>query len=279
MKKLLVATLATMLVACGGESDSETVSFDTPINQDLKKGTTEPAITTINATVQDGDSISLNQQFSGSIAANGDFRISFTAAESGLVAIKLAGNGGDLDLDVYGLSDSVDQESTSLSSNEMVVFRATQGNDYRIRIEEWSGEASGSYTLTIATANRVTLGMNSDEYLTELTGTEEETCNGRTDEESFTSYDIINPTGGYFESLSGYRSDFSAVNGNTIQVSASNRDSGDGWSESSSMNASITLNPSTGIVSINSTGNYEYSESEYSESCTYSSTATGAIVL
>jgi len=279
MKKLLVATLAIMLVACGGESDSENESFDAPINQDLKRGTTEPAITTINETVQDGDSIALNQKFSGSVATNGDFRVSFTAAESGLVVVKLTGNGGDLDLDVYGLSDSVDQESVSLSSNEIVVFRATQGNDYRVRIEEWSGEASGSYTLTIAAANRVTLGMSSNEYLTEVSGTEEETCDGRTDEESFTSYDIINPTGGYFASLSGYRSDFTAVNGNTIQVSASDRESGDGWSESSSMSASITLNPSTGSISINSTGNYEYSESGYSESCTYSSTASGSIVL
>ena len=117
---ILISVLTVCLVGCGGESGSETHTEITDFSLDLKGIEEQPTLT--NAEISEGDSASLNTNYTGNIIEHSSVQFSFTLAEDKQVALVLSSGVSDLDLSIYGNNKSLYSEFEG--SNELIIVDA-----------------------------------------------------------------------------------------------------------------------------------------------------------
>lgn len=278
---ILVSLLALGLAACGGESESQApaLSINTELSAGIKGMEMEPILT--DDEINSGDSAILNTNYRGYIIDGSSVRFGFTLAEDKLVALVLSSGAIDLNLLVSGNGTNFDSDMDQ--SNELIVVNAIAGENYSVTIESYEG--GGEFQLKLVEANRSSMGMSGDEHLVRLDFMETGSCiiNGVESPEQSDSYSIylaVNWSGGYVDIPgSGGRESFSSVDGNVFTVKPGYSDSGRGWSESSQTSIIISTDFTTGAITGSASGNYDYTENDYTEHCITTSSFTGNVIF
>jgi hypothetical protein len=276
---ILVSFLALGLTACGSESDTENPNIQTEFSAGIKGSQEQPILS--NADILEGDSATLNTNYTGNILEDSSVDFSFTLAENKKVALALSSGLGDLDLYVDG--HDIDLESAFDGSNELIIFDAQAGEHYSVRVKSWLG--SGEFQLLLVEANRSSLGLENNEYLVSLDSINTQKCiidGTRETEESYedSSFGIINWSAGYIDDLSGVdRNLFSSVDGNSFTVTDNVSEAGKNYSISGQASLTLTTDFTSGAITGSSDGSFEYSEDGEDGSCTATGILTGQVIL
>jgi hypothetical protein len=276
---ILVALLSLGLMACGGESDSETHAIDAELSAGIKGIEAQPTLA--NAEISEGDRASLNTNYTGSVLEDSSVDFSFTLAETKQVAFILSSGAADLDLSINGNGDYL--TSTYNDSNELIIFDAQAGEVYSVVVRAWGG--GGEFELKFVEANRSSIGLKINEYLVNLESTDTRNCiEDGVEEDEYTdtesSYAVINWSAGYIgDHLGNERTSFSSVDGNAFTINASYSSSEGIHSGSSQVTFALSTNFTTGAITGSSIGSFEYSDGNESGSCTYTSVETGQVIL
>lgn len=285
---ILISTLVVCLTACGGDSDSDSPPLNTgndsptvytDFSSDLKGVEEQPALA--NAVISEGDSASLNTIYTGNVLESSSVEFSFTLEENKQVALILSSGVTDLDLTVSGNGEYF---YTGLdTSNEVVVFGAEVGINYRVEVE--SNEGAGEFQLKLVEANRSSVGMVNGEYLVRSDNVIKQKCtvNG-IEKDEFTindsSFEIVNWSAGYYAEAAGAeRLPFSSVNGNTFTINHRFTISKESYSLSAQINRIFSANFITGEISSSSNSSSEYTRGEEERLCNSVSSATGNVIL
>lgn len=275
---ILLSFLSLGLAACGGEPDIDPPSLDANLSDGIKGIEAQPAL--VNANISEGDSASLNTNYSGSVLSDGSVHFSLTLTEDTQVAIVLSSGLQDLDLAVSG--NDIERSSDLNASNEIIVFDALADESYNVDVE--SNEGAGEFQLKIVEANRSSVGLSEDEYLVELEFYKTETCTINGDEQHYSSNEtvnkIINWSEGYMSNSAGSdRLAFNSVNGTTFTVKSNHSDLGSGWNKSDQFTMTLVTSFATGAITGSSSTRDDYVEFDYSEHCYSTANYTGKIVL
>jgi len=275
LKNIQIVLCTLALVACGSGSDDKK-TLDINLDQ-LKGSDVNPSLT--NETASDGGQVNLNTRVTSDISENSSTDFTFTAPSSKWIAVFLTSDAEDLDLSVVGVDDPVSEDSNGLDSNEVVIFKAEEGQTYDIGISSYVGK--GTFELTIVEATRASLGLSDNEFLYRLEYDESGTCdNGTSDNWNYNTFPIINFVDGYLENIrSSEQFNFSKVNGNTVTLSGSGQSSGDDYSYEYTYSTTLTVSTSDGSL----TGSETYEDSDTyngnTVNCEYSSDLIGELLL
>lgn len=166
------------LLGSGGDGSPKGITADI---SHLKGAEHEPSITELG--FSDGRDILINSKISGAFGAVGNVHtFVLRAVDSQLVSISIKDQSGS----VEHIKVSVSNSDSSLDDDERVVasstltsstFSVIAGQTYEVSVYTNNG---GSYTVTLADANRETMGLSNHEFYVSLLRTGEEQCNGRT---------------------------------------------------------------------------------------------------
>lgn len=266
-----VLATAAALSGCGGSDDSG-INTGIQISTSLKGLSVEPELSAVNAEGIGG--LTLNSEVSGFIADQDMVSFSYDATSSGLVVVSLTSTADDLDLTVRGGQGSID--SSSLDSNEIIVFDAINGSDYSVIIDSYEGE--GNYTLKVVRANRETLDLSENEYLASLNESELRDCGSFTSNESTDYFLVFNWTNGYLGKDDG-KTKFTSSEENTIVIEYSESESEEDYSYSYEGTLTVTVDPNTGVISgTDIWSDVENDQGDIAE-CSYETTLSGQIEL
>ena len=275
---ILISTLAVCLAACGGDSDSGTPTINTELAAGIKGLETEPTLG--NAEISEGDSASLNTNYTGNVLEDSSVQFSFTLAESKQIALVLSSAAANLDLSVTGTD--INLSPSLVSSNELIVFGAEAGVSYSAKVE--SNEGSGEFQLKFVEANRSSAGLKSNEYLVNIHSVDTQKCtsNGEEqDEETYsdTNFLIINWSEGYVDETSrDFHAAFKSVSGNSFSVSNNLSESQVDLGISGVINMTISTDFETGKITSKSDANFTYTQGNVG-SCSSVGIGTGNIIL
>ncbi len=267
-KTLPFALVAAVLAGCGGDDSSSNSGTDIVINEALKGPMTAPALTTQQ--VGEGDSLVLNSRSSGSISADARLRLNYMPDQTGTIVLKLTSSSDDLDIDVRSSSGN----TAEYDGDYWAVQDVEQGDVVRVYIYSFS-DNDEDFELTLAEANRETIGLNANEYVYSMTYSASETCvvgDGTPDEYNYTGVDqaIVNVSEGYLKASNGEKINFSSSTENTFTIT--NRDGSDFH-----VTATFSIDPSTGALSSSQTSSQYFPEDD--EQCDMTQQSQGSIVL
>lgn len=276
---IYISLLSLGLIACGGDSDSESPSINESFAAGIKGQQIQPALTT--GEISEGDSAVLNTTYTGTVEEDGYTSFNFTLDEDTQVALVLSSGATDLDLHVSGTG--VQLYSDLNNSNELIVFDAIATQSYTVRVESFEG--SGEFQLKFVEANRSSAGLGAEEYLLRFAVDATQTCStdgGPEHTQEYTSsFDlIVNWNAGYVDDVAGTsRESFTSVTGNTFVVNSNYSDSGSDWSESGQTTSTITTDFSTGSITGTIVESGVYVEYGETETCNWTSALTGKVLL
>jgi len=275
---ILISALALCLAACGGDSDNEITTINTELAAGIKGLETEPTLG--DAEISEGNSASLNTNYTGNVLEDSSVQFSFTLAESKQVALVLSSAAANLDLSVTGTD--INLSPSLVSSNELIVFGAEAGVSYSVKVE--SNEGSGEFQLKFVEANRSSAGLKSNEYLVSIHSVDTQKCTSNGEEQDEETYSdtnllIINWSEGYVDDTSReFRGAFKSVSGNTFSVSNNLTESQVDFGISGVINMTISTDFETGIIASKSDAVFKYTQGN-AGSCTTVGTGTGNVIL
>tara|TARA_B100000446_G_C10544846_1_gene338150 strand:+ start:2318 stop:3160 length:843 start_codon:yes stop_codon:yes gene_type:complete len=278
-KEISIYLLALSLVACGGDSSSDS---SLGINKDFASGVRgveqEPTLT--SDTVSEGDTIVLNSNLTGTVSDGSSVIFNFTPTETQKLALILSSAATDLDLGVS--STDLDLMSDDENSNEAIIFEATAGQLYSVEVESYEG--AGSFELKFVEANRSSFGLSANEYIVEAEYTSVQTCVENEQTSTYNEiYDvsiIINWKDGYVVNLSNeYKTSFKSVTDNSFTAVSS--DSGTEGNESyeNTFTLNYTTNFETGELTGTAVSETTSVENSITEVCTSNISITANVVL
>lgn len=181
IKIALVVFCAFLLAGCkllesGGDDSPKGITADL---SHLKGALNEPDITSLSFI--NGRGMLINSQISGAFGATGNSHtFAFRALDSQLVSISIKDKSGSADhIKVYVTNPSLDDDEKLVLPSTLTAgtFSVIAGQTYEVSVFTFNG---GSYTVTLADANRETMGLGSHEFYVSFVRTGEEQCNGRT---------------------------------------------------------------------------------------------------
>jgi hypothetical protein len=275
MKKILTASLiSACLAGCG--SDDKNNGLDVDLSQ--FKGSESVRSISNGGSVSDGSALLINQKVTGNIIDGSSVNFNFNHSPGELVTAKLSSSAEDLDLFVYG--GTVDVDSTSLTSNELVIFNSEANQDYSVQVESFTG--GGAFDLTLNETTRDSLNLSNNEYLVSFSYSYSENCSySATPIEGTNQFMVIvNFNDGYMDSLSRTNSiSFSKVSGNSFTLASSNSGTdADGPYEDSS-NTTYTLNLEAGTLTGSGTSSYSYTYNGSVNTCESTENHSGEIIF
>lgn len=275
----LISLLVLGLAACGGESGSGNPTIKTEFSAGIKGMEAQPALT--DATISEGDSASLNTNYTGNVLEDSEINFSFTLTENKLVALVLSSGVSNLDLSVRG--NNINLDSFYDDSNELIVFDALAGESYSVAVEAWVG--AGEFQLKLVEANRSSVGLADNEYLVKLDSIDTLKCleNGIEQDEyndNDTSLLIINWSAGYVgDASTDDKTSFSSVDGNAFTARESYSESEDDFSITSQSTLTLLTDFTTGVTTGSLHGSYEYTRGDKTDNCTFTNVETGQVIL
>mgnify|MGYP000591117248 FL=1 len=272
------------LLDSGGEDSPQGITEDL---SHLKGPNGEPDLS--NLGFVDGRVILINSQISGTFGSIGNAHtFIFRSLDSQLVSISIKDKSGSREhIKVYVRDPALDDDESMVSPSTLTAstFPVTAGQTYEVSVFTDNG---GSYTVTLADANRETMGLGSHEFYVSFVRTGERQCNGRT-----TTYQAANlnfifnfRNASFLDNLNqparlelidqytiGQSRSVSGKNNSSIKGSYEYTDTSNHW---------FSLNPTTGNVSgelsQERTTNYDDRNFE-TQACIFSTRFEGQIIL
>lgn len=276
LRALFLVALAPMFVACGGDSGgSSSPTINVTISENLKGLASEPDLTT--TPVENLQAVALNTLLTGYVVEDSWVDVYYTALVTSDVAIVLSSPAANLDLivsDFTGLNTLASSKSDT--SDEGLVFTATSGFTYRVRVR--SEEGSDNFQVRFAAANRETLGLVENEYFVKFTTSNDTDCVGLDFSLSSTENLIINWKNGYVIN-ENIRVKFSSVSGTTFIIEENSDDTILGLNTKDNYKLELTLDAGTGLISGTELSEKAYTYDGESLECSLSIDMTGLIVL
>lgn len=275
----LISVLTACLIACGGESGDEPPTVITDFSSGLKGIEDQPILT--NSEISEGDSANLNANYVGNILEHSSVQFSFTLDENKQVAFVLSSETQNLDLSIYGNNKSLNSELEG--SSELIVVDTTIGETYTVEVA--SKEGSGEFQLKIVEANRSSVGLSTGEYLISFDTIDAHKCteNGyikRDRTYNYSSFEIINWSEAYIDNISREnRRSLNSVDNHSHSLIIKQLASEVGMNLSGQAGLSVLTDFVTGEVIMAVNGSYEYAQGYREGSCTYTSIATGTVIL
>lgn len=300
MKNVMaIVSMSFGLIACGGESssnsDSPKASIKTEFSQDLRGPQNLPDLQKISVT--EGDSLSINNEASGSIIEDSSVNLTFTAEKTGLmtlfstsadshVVFSVTNNNDLTELEGQGRLDepSTNEEGERIYFKSLY-FTAEQGSIYSIEVT--SPEEAADFKLTLVNGNRFIspILINPDSYLVSENYEEKKECetlNERSEfigtqiySDTYHSYSVMNWKDGYhLKSIHARTGEvYENAKGDTFYIGDERNDFED--------YLAYKTNFETGEVSSNGTKYVTYTRAESGNTtrCTIRHTMTGKVVL
>ncbi len=271
MNKLSLITtglLTSALVACGGDSGGGS-GTDIVISESLKGAESAPELTSVTS-----GSVSLNSRVTGFLVEDGSVDWTFSHSEDTDVLLVLNSDADDFDLSVSG--NTVFESSEGATSFEVILFDAEAGLNYNLEVSSFWGD--GNYQLDVTVPNRETVGLDTDEFLVVYEADVLGDCDGYVEDYEYRYFAIVNWADGY-TLKEGEKNSFDQADGNTVVVKYSESESDGSASYKLSGQTTFTVNTETGSITGTDVWSDEYNDEDYSESCSYTETLTGQIVL
>ncbi len=275
-RALSLVALTPMFVACGGDSGgSSSPAINVTISEDLKGRASEPDL--ITTPVENLQAVALNTLLTSYVVEDSWIDVYYTAAITGDVAVVLSSAAENLDLlvsDFTGLNTLASSKGDT--SDERLVFTATSGFTYRVRVKSEGG--SDNFQVRFAAANRETLGLTENEYFVKFTTSNDTDCVGLGYTLKSTESLVINWKNGYIIN-ENERMNFSSVSGTTFIIEENSNDTILGLNTVNNYKLELTLDAETGLISGSEFSEKAYAYAGDSLECRLSIDMTGLIVL
>lgn len=270
--KTFLKCVAGMTVAaisgCGGDSSGKGPT-GIAINDSLKGPESRPELTTVTS-----GTVYLNSLITSDIVDDGVEYWNFQSSSNESVILVLRSEAEDLDLTLSG--NTVFDSSSGFDSNEMIIFDAEIDEGYSITVDSFTG--AGSYELEVASLNRESAGLETDEYLVSFNIDFESECDSGTYSRSYEYLETLNWSAGYI-GRGEEREYYDSVDGATLTFSFSYSESEPDYSYTSSGSLTIIVDPQTGDFTGVASGLTSEDYDGDIDNCTYNESIEGSIVI
>lgn len=266
--KCIAGMTVVAISGCGGDSSGKGPT-GIVINDSLKGPESTPELTTVTSGV-----VNLNSLIMSDILDDGTESWTFQSTSNDKVILVLQSGVEDLDLTVSG--NTVFESSSGFDSNETIIFDAKVGENYSITVDSYVG--AGSYELQVASVNRESAGLGTDEYLVSFSVASESECDSGASTSEYEYLETINWAAGYI-GTGDNQEYYDSVNGETLTFSFSYSESESDYSYSSNGSLTITVEPETGDVTGFASGSTSEDDEGDIDNCTYSESIEGSIVI